>query len=48
MVEFELYMQMKWIHSMQMRHTKDHIELVQLQLKSLHLLAQAVDVQQEK
>jgi hypothetical protein len=47
MAEFESYMQMKWIHSMQMRHTKDHIELIQLQLKALYLIKGIMDVQQE-
>lgn len=34
--EYELFIQMKSVHSIQIRHIKDHIELAQLQLKLLN------------
>lgn len=33
--EFDLFMSMKCVNSLQVRHTKDHIELTQLQIKLL-------------
>ena len=33
--EFDLFMSMKCVNSLQIRHVKDHIELTQLQIKLL-------------
>jgi len=33
--EFQLFMNTKYVNPLQIRHTKDHIELTQLQIKLL-------------
>jgi hypothetical protein len=40
--EFENFMKMKYVNPLQLRHTKDHIELTQLQIKILGKLGLGV------
>ncbi len=39
--EFEQFLQMKWLNAIQIRHTKDHIELTKIQITLLNQLSQS-------
>ena len=38
LVEFDDFIQMKYVYPLQLRHTKDHIELTNIQIKYLNKL----------
>ena len=41
LTEFEQFMHLKYVNPLQLRHTKDHIELTRLQIKILNKMGLA-------